>query len=77
MISNSNHACVYIVRVWNEPGSDADQHSWRFTLITTASEQRRGFVDPGALCNALYEELMTMVNHGQTTVDVAGDSLTS
>lgn len=50
--------CIYLVRAWKEPTGDADDNGWRFALITSQPEQRHGFTQPKAICDALYEALI-------------------
>lgn len=59
--------CVYIIRVWKENNLHIDNAGWRFTVTAMPSEQRRGFAAPEALCDALYAELLQIIQRQQPT----------
>lgn len=53
--------CVYVVRVWKENGRQVNNAGWRFTVTATPSAQRQGFASPHALCEALYREILRLI----------------
>lgn len=56
---------AYIVRVWKETPVHGDNQGWRFTLSTSMPEGRQGFTTPEALCDSLYQAVLTLMQNEQ------------
>ena len=58
---------IYVIRCWEEPSSQANTSTYRFTLDVPATGQRFGFTSSEELINAL--ELALSQIHSQASVD--------